>query len=96
MGDILAVTGLLGGSMEDGRHLRPEPRLAEGAWFAAQDGVHAMMDLSDGLPATCDACQSRVKLDWCSIPIKSPCIHQSSRTPIHIVERHAMVKILNY
>lgn len=30
-------------------HLRPTPRLAEGRWLGAQPGVHAMMDLSDGL-----------------------------------------------
>lgn len=30
-------------------HLRPRPHLEEGAWLAAQPGVHAMMDLSDGI-----------------------------------------------
>lgn len=30
-------------------HLRPIARLAEGRWLGAQPGVHAMMDLSDGL-----------------------------------------------
>lgn len=30
-------------------HLRPQPRIAEGQWLAAQDSVHAMIDLSDGL-----------------------------------------------
>ena len=30
-------------------HLRPTPRLAEGRWLGEQSGVHAMMDLSDGL-----------------------------------------------
>lgn len=30
-------------------HLRPTARLAEGRWLGAQAGVHAMMDLSDGL-----------------------------------------------
>jgi thiamine-monophosphate kinase len=31
------------------RHHRPKAQLAEGAWLAAQDGVHAMMDVSDGI-----------------------------------------------
>lgn len=48
-GDLLVVTGPLGGSLASGRHLRPEPRFAEGAWFAGHPAVHALMDLSDGL-----------------------------------------------
>ena len=30
-------------------HLRPRPRVTEGRWLGANDGVTAMMDLSDGL-----------------------------------------------
>jgi thiamine-monophosphate kinase len=51
VGDLLIVTGPLGGSLASGRHLRPQPRFAEGQWFAASPYVHAMMDLSDGLAA---------------------------------------------
>jgi thiamine-monophosphate kinase len=50
-GDLLVVTGPLGGSLASGRHLRPEPRLAEGQWLAQRPFVHALMDLSDGLAA---------------------------------------------
>ncbi|CAN5811244.1 thiamine-phosphate kinase [soil metagenome] len=63
VGDLLAVTGELGASaagflaLERGdygpdrlirKHLRPEPRIAPGS-SAARLGVHAMIDLSDGL-----------------------------------------------
>ncbi len=49
VGDLLVVTGPLGGSLSSGRHLRPEPRFAEGQWLADQHEVTAMMDISDGL-----------------------------------------------
>ncbi|MCB1086288.1 MAG: thiamine-phosphate kinase [Verrucomicrobiae bacterium] len=50
-GDLIAVTGRLGGSFASGRHLDFVPRLREGAWLANADGFRptAMMDLSDGL-----------------------------------------------
>ena len=47
-GDVLVVTGRLGGAVRSGRHLLPEPRLAAGARLVAL-GAHALMDLSDGL-----------------------------------------------
>lgn len=50
-GDLLVVTGPLGGSLISGRHLTPEPRLAEGQWLAQSPYVHALMDISDGLAA---------------------------------------------
>jgi thiamine-monophosphate kinase len=48
-GDLICVTGRLGGSLRSGRHLRFEPRLKEGEWLGAERMVTAMMDLSDGL-----------------------------------------------
>jgi len=48
-GDLICVTGKLGGSLKSGRHLNFQPRVAEGRWLAAERGVTAMMDLSDGL-----------------------------------------------
>ncbi len=47
-GDIVYVTGQLGGSMA-GRHFTFEPRIREGVWLRKQGGVTAMMDVSDGL-----------------------------------------------
>jgi len=48
-GDILLVTGRLGGSLRSGRHLRFRPRVREARALTARAKLHAMMDLSDGL-----------------------------------------------
>jgi thiamine-monophosphate kinase len=53
-GDVIAVTGRLGGSVQAdglGRHLTFEPRLEEAALLAETLGsrLHAMIDISDGL-----------------------------------------------
>jgi thiamine-monophosphate kinase len=48
-GDAIFVTGELGGSLADERHLNFEPRLAEGRWLAENFSPHTMIDLSDGL-----------------------------------------------
>lgn len=48
-GDLIFVTGKLGGSVRSGHHYTFQPRLAEGAWLAHRPEVVAMMDISDGL-----------------------------------------------
>jgi len=48
-GDLICITGKLGGSFKSGRHLTFHPRLAEGRWLGSEQGVSSMMDLSDGL-----------------------------------------------
>lgn len=50
-GDELWATGLLGGSLESGRHLTFEPRLNEARALCERlgGGLHAMIDISDGL-----------------------------------------------
>jgi thiamine-monophosphate kinase len=48
-GDILMVTGRLGGSLASGKHLRFTPRLKEARSLVAHAKPHAMIDLSDGL-----------------------------------------------
>ncbi|MBI2438132.1 MAG: thiamine-phosphate kinase [Lentisphaerae bacterium] len=47
-GDYLFVTGTLGGSWR-GKHLKFQPRLAEGQWLQKHHWATAMIDLSDGL-----------------------------------------------
>ena len=47
-GDVLYVTGSLGGSLE-GKHLTFEPRIEEGLWLRESRWANAMIDNSDGL-----------------------------------------------
>ncbi len=48
VGDVILVTGPLGGSLL-GRHLEPLPRIAEAIALQRAATLHAMIDLSDGL-----------------------------------------------
>lgn len=48
-GDVILVTGPLGGSLHAGRHLQPQPRVAEALAIHQAAPIHAMIDLSDGL-----------------------------------------------
>ncbi len=48
-GDVIMVTGALGGSLHAGRHLHPEPRVAEALAIHQRAPLHAMIDISDGL-----------------------------------------------
>jgi thiamine-monophosphate kinase len=48
-GDWICLTGPVGGSLYSNRHLRFVPRLEEGRMLATHSGVHACIDVSDGL-----------------------------------------------
>ena len=50
-GDVLFVTGQLGGSLSSGWHLRFQPRVEQARWLARNFRPQSMMDLSDGLAA---------------------------------------------
>ena len=49
VGDIICVTGPLGGSLPSGRHLSFTPQLTVAERLLQHGDVHAMMDISDGL-----------------------------------------------
>ncbi len=48
-GDVLFVTGALGGSLHQDRHLMFSPRLKIAEWLIRHVPINAMMDISDGL-----------------------------------------------
>jgi thiamine-monophosphate kinase len=48
-GDVILVTGPLGGSLHSGRHLKPEPRVREALALHEAAPLHALIDISDGL-----------------------------------------------
>jgi thiamine-monophosphate kinase len=93
-GDLVGVTGDLGAAAAalavlEGRargpvdrHLRPQPRLAEGRALAAA-GVHAMLDVSDGLASDAqrlaEASGVQLELDTEALPI-APATADVART----------------
>jgi thiamine-monophosphate kinase len=75
-GDVLCVTGRLGGSRA-GRHLDFAPRLAEARWLVQHARPTAMMDLSDGLakdlPRLADASGTGFQIDPARLPRSPGC-----------------------
>jgi len=65
VGDVVFVTGALGGSMS-GKHLRFTPRVAEAQWLVSHFRVHSMIDLSDGLSSDLRRCieASRMRIGF--------------------------------
>jgi thiamine-monophosphate kinase len=75
-GDLLYVTGRLGGSIRS-KHLTFTPRVAEARWLVTHFAVDAMIDLSDGLaidlPRLADASGCAFKLDLAAVPRTRGC-----------------------
>ena len=73
-GDLVFVTGTLGGSIL-GRHARFTPRLAEGRWLAEKVAPSAMIDLSDGLATDighiADDSGVAADIDAASVPVSA-------------------------
>lgn len=82
-GDILCVSGRLGGSLGSGRHLSFEPRV-ELARFLMHSPYrpHAMMDISDGLatdlPRLAQASQLSFTLEEDKLPCHEGCCPQNA------------------
>jgi thiamine-monophosphate kinase len=70
-------------------HLRPRPRVAEGRWLGAAEGVTAMMDLSDGLATDlgrlCVESHVGAVVELDSLPVAP-----ATRRVAHAVERDAL------
>ncbi len=75
-GDVLLVTGTLGGSLA-GKHLSFTPRLDEAHWLVSSCKPTAMMDLSDGLakdlPRLALASGCGFMLDEAALPLTPGC-----------------------
>ncbi len=75
-GDVLFVTGRLGGSIH-GKHLDFTPRVREANWLAAHCKPSAMMDLSDGLakdlPRLAKASGCGFRIDEKAVPVTPGC-----------------------
>ncbi len=88
-GDVVLVTGPLGGSLL-GRHLHPSPRVAEALALAGAAPIHAMLDLSDGLAGDLGHILAEsgglgATLEAASIPIHPDALamsRTSGRTPV--------------
>lgn len=78
-GDLLFVTGPLGGSLQHQRHLTFQPRLDAARWLADNVPVSALMDISDGLatdlPRMMLASRTSAVLDATQIPIHADVPH---------------------
>lgn len=79
VGDVVCVSGHLGGSLASGRHLTFEPRLAEARWLCDTlgDRLTSMMDISDGLGRDAGrigvASKVQLEIDAAALPCHAGC-----------------------
>jgi len=91
VGDVIGVTGHLGGSIL-GKHLRFLPRIKEGQ-FLARAGAHTMIDISDGLIQDLGHLLERkglgFELDKATVPVSGAACKLARGNP-HEAIRHAL------
>lgn len=92
VGDVICVTGELGGSLL-GRHLEVTPRLMEGIALNRNYELHAMIDVSDGLAGDLGhiLAESGVgaEVEVETIPVSADARRMAERTGQHAV-KHAL------
>lgn len=65
VGDIICVTGALGGSYKSGRHLKFVPRLKEARALVKNYKINSLIDLSDGLSTDLNHIAKESKVGAC-------------------------------
>ena len=92
VGDVVCVTGELGGSLL-GRHLRFMPRITEGLWIAEHAKVHAMIDISDGLARDANHIAEESHRGLCLDPVAlpiAPAAHEAAQGSGRSALEHAL------
>jgi thiamine-monophosphate kinase len=84
-GDAICVTGRLGGAWRTKRHLRFTPRIAEALLLAERYGLHAMIDLSDGMATDlghlCRASGVAAEVEAAAVPVHADA-RRTSKDPL--------------
>ncbi len=75
VGDVIYVTGTIGGATSSSKHYKFNPRLKEAQWLNSNFKINSMMDITDGLildlSRLCKASKKGAILDKKSIPLSS-------------------------
>lgn len=72
-GDVVFVSGFLGGSRASKKHLRFVPRIKESQFLMKHTQMHAMMDISDGLASDIHRITERSGVGACLSSEAIPC-----------------------
>ncbi|MGA2265287.1 MAG: thiamine-phosphate kinase [Phycisphaerae bacterium] len=91
VGDALCVTGSLGGAWRSGRHLAFVPRVRHARLLAERYGLHAMIDISDGLAGDlghlCRASGAGAEVQADAVPIHADVFAQLGVNPADLAAK---------